>query len=109
MNVGTYEVTAKFTANDNYNTTVDKTATLTINPVAITGKTVTLSATDLVYSGKELQPTVSVAGLTSGDYDVAYTNNVETGTATVTITGKGNYIGKLTATFTISSCLQISL
>ena len=35
------------------------------------------------------------------DYTVAYTGNVNAGTATVTATGKGNYTGTQTATFTI--------
>ena len=40
--------------------------------------------------------------LTAGaDYTVDYANNTKPGTATVTITGVGNYAGTLTATFTI--------
>lgn len=35
------------------------------------------------------------------DYVVAYKNNVNAGTASVTITGKGNYTGSVTKTFTI--------
>ena len=35
------------------------------------------------------------------DYTVEYTNNTETGEATVTITGKGNYTGTVSTTFTI--------
>ena len=35
------------------------------------------------------------------DYAVAYKNNVNAGTASVTITGKGNYTGSVTKTFTI--------
>ncbi|MBQ6662700.1 MAG: cell wall-binding repeat-containing protein, partial [Firmicutes bacterium] len=35
------------------------------------------------------------------DYTVSYKNNVNPGTATVTITGKGNYTGTVSKTFTI--------
>ena len=35
------------------------------------------------------------------DYAVTYANNVSAGTATITITGQGNYTGTLSETFTI--------
>ena len=35
------------------------------------------------------------------DYTVKYENNVEKGTATVTVTGKGNYTGTIIKNFTI--------
>ncbi len=59
-----------------------------------------------VYTGSAIEPDVTVKDgettLTLGtDYDVAYSNNVNAGTATVTITGKGNYSGETAATFTI--------
>ena len=59
-----------------------------------------------VYTGSAIEPDVTVKDgettLTLGtDYEVAYSNNVNAGTATVTITGKGNYSGETAATFTI--------
>ena len=36
------------------------------------------------------------------DYTVSYSNNVEPGTATVTLTGIGNYTGSVSTTFTIN-------
>ncbi|NTW28211.1 MAG: hypothetical protein HGA39_02455 [Coriobacteriia bacterium] len=59
------------------------------------------------YTGSAITPTVVVTDgsttLAEGtDYTVAYTNNVNTGTATVTITGKGEYGGTKNATFTIT-------
>lgn len=36
------------------------------------------------------------------DYEVAYADNIEIGTATVTITGKGNYTGRYVGTFRIA-------
>ena len=40
--------------------------------------------------------------MTAGtDYEVAYSNNINVGTATITITGKGNYTGTITKIFNI--------
>lgn len=68
---------------------------------------VVLEQTDFIYTGEKLTPAVTVTGhkgvvLTEKvDYTVSYTNNTNTGIATVTVTGKGAYTGKTTATFTI--------
>ena len=61
---------------------------------------------DQTYTGEAIEPTVTVmdgeTALTlNTDYTVAYSNNVETGTATVTVTGTGDYSGEATANFTI--------
>jgi len=61
---------------------------------------------DQTYTGSAIEPTVTVKDgdvtLTLGtDYTVAYENNVETGTATVTVTGTGDYSGTAIATFII--------
>lgn len=67
---------------------------------------------ELVYTGKAIKPAVKVYDyktlLTENkDYTVSYKNNVNAADAsaakapTITITGKGNYEGKLTRTFTI--------
>ena len=61
---------------------------------------------DQTYTGSAITPTVTVMDgettlVLNTDYTVAYTNNVETGTATVTVTGTGNYSGTATANFTI--------
>ena len=72
-----------------------------------TNTQVTLSPTSYSYDGSEKKPTVTVqyqdAVLRSGvDYTVAYSNNKNVGTGSVTVTGAGNYIGEKTANFTIS-------
>ena len=59
------------------------------------------------YAGKALTPApkVTFAGvaLKSGtDYTLSYKNNVNAGTATVTIAGRGNYAGTTAATFKIN-------
>ena len=67
---------------------------------------VTLSQNVYTYDGTAKTPTVNVKDvdktLTKGsDYDVSYCNNVEIGTATVTVIGKGSYTGSVERTFTI--------
>ena len=41
------------------------------------------------------------------DYTVSYTNNINAGTATVTINGKGGYIGSITKTFQIKKAANL--
>ena len=81
--------------------------TYTVNGVALDLTCASVSKiADQTATGEALTPEVSVtyAGqvLTEGtDYKVSYADNVEPGTATVTITGEGNYFGTLETTFTI--------
>ncbi|MBQ7184851.1 MAG: leucine-rich repeat protein [Clostridia bacterium] len=106
-NVGTATVTVK--GKGNFSGTV--TCTFKINPLKLhTGKA-TLSDTTLKYTGKALKPKVTVTvkvgtktvTLTQGtDFTVKYANNKKPGTATVTITGKGNFTGTVTLNFTIT-------
>lgn len=61
---------------------------------------------DCTYTGKAIVPEFKVYDhstlLTAGvDYTVKYKNNTNVGTATVTITGKGNYTSFVTTNFTI--------
>ncbi len=58
------------------------------------------------YNGKAAEPYTEVKmGLTSlvegEDYTLSYRNNKNAGTGTVTVTGKGDYTGKITEKFTI--------
>lgn len=67
----------------------------------------TASAGDQTYMGSALEPAVTVRlgskTLASGtDYTVAYANNTNVGTATVTATGKGNYAGTAKKSFAIT-------
>lgn len=69
-------------------------------------KTVSLSATSYVYSGKPNKPTVTVidaAGKTidKENYDVTYSKNTAVGAGEAVITFKGNYEGAITKTFKI--------
>ena len=59
------------------------------------------------YTGSVIEPKITLKNgkesLTEGvDYTVIYSNNVEVGTATITITGIGEYTGTRTATFKIT-------
>ena len=61
---------------------------------------------DVPYSGEELRPAVEVRYggklLTEGiDYFLSYSDNVDVGTATVFISGMGDYSGDVRTTFTI--------
>lgn len=66
------------------------------------------SAASCVYTGKERKPAVTVKGtggvlLKAGtDYTTTYTNNINVGTGTVTITGIGKYQGTLVRNFKIN-------
>lgn len=60
-----------------------------------------------IYTGKAITPAVTVSyngkALVNGkDYTLGYTNNTNIGTASITITGAGNYTGTLTKTFEIT-------
>jgi gliding motility-associated-like protein len=100
-NVGTATVT--ITGTGNYSGT--KTQTFSI--VAKAASTLTIDAiANQTYTGSALTPALVVKDgnttLTAPtDYTVAYTNNTNVGTATVTITGAGNYSGTKTQTFSI--------
>lgn len=69
---------------------------------------VRLSASSYTYSGTAKKPKVTVIlngkTLTLGKhYSVKYTDNVNVGTAKVTVTGMGKYSGKKTVTFSIKA------
>ena len=84
------------------------TKSFTINRADISSCTVTLSDESLTYTGSSLRPTATVKSgdktLAAGtDFTVSYKDNVKEGTATVTITGAGNYTGIINTTFTITA------
>ncbi|MBR2776584.1 MAG: InlB B-repeat-containing protein, partial [Prevotella sp.] len=73
----------------------------------ITGKAVITEIPDQVYTGNEITPEISViyngdTTLKAGtDYTVEYLNNVNIGTATVVVSGTGDWSGITTRTFQI--------
>ncbi len=73
----------------------------------ITGANITIPQECYEYVSKEIRPEATVT-LSDGtvlknatEYIVDYTDNIEVGTATITVKGNGNYIGYATKSFTI--------
>ncbi|MCD7765376.1 MAG: CAP domain-containing protein [Lachnospiraceae bacterium] len=106
-NAGTATVTV--TGTGSYTGSLTK--TFTIEPAGISGASIALSASSYTYDGTAKKPSVTVTcggrTLTAGtDYTTAYSNNTTPGTATVTVSGKGNYTGTVQKTFTINKASQ---
>lgn len=86
----------------------EKTVTFEILPASIAGAAVTLQTGEYIADGATaFTPDVTSVILNGKtlvkdtDYTVSYKDNVNAGTATVTVTGKGNYTGSVSAAFTI--------
>lgn len=99
----TGEKTVTFEGKGNF--TGEKQVSYTIVPYSIEQGQVQISGS-LEYTGSPVIPelTVTAAGrvLEEGtDYTVEYANNTSPGEAALTVTGKGNYAGTLSGTFTI--------
>ena len=88
--------------------------------IELKGTDVVIDGTEFTYTGSPIEPkvTVTVEGkeLTAGkDYSVAYTNNVEVGTATVTVAGNATasetvgYTGTVEIDFTIKAAAPVTL
>jgi len=74
-------------------------------------KSAVLSGTVFTYTGSAIKPDVTVKAKVDGktktlkkgtDYKVSYKNNKKVGTASVTVTGIGNYTGTITKNFRIN-------
>lgn len=76
---------------------ISKTAVSGISTKTYTGKNITQSIV-LKYNGKTLK--------SGADYTVSYVNNKKVGTATIKITGKGQYGGVISKTFKINPAKQ---
>ena len=79
-----------------------------LSRISISKAIVTLSTSTYAYDGKAKKPgvTVKLNGKTlknGTDYTVSYSNNTKVGTAKVTITGKGNYTGSVSKTYSIKN------
>lgn len=91
---------------DNYNAASVKIA-VKVAPKNLAKDAVTITAPGQIYTGAALEPALTVVynGVTLAagvDYDVAYANNVEVGTAGYAVTFKGNYAGTASGTFAIA-------
>ena len=112
----TYTVYYKVKGNSDHTDFIptSNTVSVTIGPKSIADSTVKIAPIpNQVYDGgNELKPLPVVKdGATTlkkgTDYTVSYTNNTNAGTATLTITGKGNYEGTKAANFTIDPAKQV--
>ena len=79
-----------------------------LSRISISKASVTLSTSTYAYDGKAKKPgvTVKLNGKTlknGTDYTVSYSNNTKVGIAKVTITGKGNYTGSVSKTYSIKN------
>lgn len=102
LNVGTAKIILE--GKGHYKGTIEK--DFTISPQDLSNGQATVNER-IVYNGKAQEPQVDVKNykgntLTVGkDYSLKYSNNIDAGIATVTITGIGNYAGTITKQFTI--------
>ncbi|MCI9004820.1 MAG: leucine-rich repeat protein, partial [Lachnospiraceae bacterium] len=109
IEVGTADVSISGMGNYTSSVTAHFTITKAVEVVKadISKATVTLEETSYTYDGSAKTPavTVNLDGKTlvlNTDYSVSYSNNIEVGTADVSISGMGNYTGSATAHFTIT-------
>lgn len=94
IKTGTYTILVKGLGNY----TGEKNITLTITDHKSASKLTVAKIADQTYTGNEIKPVPVVKDgriiLTEGkDYKLSYQNNIKTGTATITITGIGDYAG----------------
>lgn len=80
--------------------------TYMIKAADISSYGMSLSKTTFSYNGKAQDPTVTLSDgnkklVLNKDYKITYTNDVNVGTAKVTVTGIGNYTGSKTMTYKI--------
>ena len=103
---GEYTVWYKVEGDSNHKNSQPKSVTATIAPKTVTA-TVTVGGGSLTYTGDPLKPDVIVKDgdtvISPDEYDVSYKDNVNAGTATVTVRNKagGNYTVSGSATFEI--------
>ena len=103
--VGNYTITPSGLTSSNYAITFAN-GTLTVGEKALENSFIA-DISSLVYNGQAQEPapvlTFHEMTLAAGtDYTVAYSNNTNAGTATVTCTGQGNYSGQAQKNFTIT-------
>ena len=103
---GEYTVWYKVEGDSNHKDSQPGSVTATIAPKTVTA-TVTVGGGSLTYTGDPLKPDVIVKDgdtvISPEEYDVSYRDNVNAGTATVTVRNKagGNYTVSGSATFEI--------
>lgn len=103
---GTYYVLATVAADgDNYEELTSDYVAFVIEAKELSEEDLFVDSSDQTYTGSELAlVSLSLSETTLAtvdDYSVGYSDNIDVGTATATITGQNNYTGTVTYTFTI--------
>lgn len=103
--VGKYAITVSGAEARNYVFTYAS-GTLTVTPKDLSAATLTLQDDSCAYTGNAITPVPTVTlddiDLTPAvDYELTYSNNIEPGVATMTVTGIDNYTGQIDTTFVI--------
>ena len=105
-NVGTYAVAIipEKSINNNYNIETTP-GSIHVIPSSITNYNVALDKNKYTYTGEEViaVPILSLNGFVLADfnYELEYSNNINSGTATVVITGIGNYDDSISVNYVI--------
>lgn len=100
---GTGKTIITFIGNYSYKEAITKEFTITEGRVS---NFVIKNLKNYTYTGSEIKPDIEVwvgnKKLTKDThYTISYSNNINAGTATITITGKGSYVGTQTVNFEI--------
>ncbi len=102
LQVGTCNIRCVITCGDY--TIGSGTCAVEVERRALTKADFDVDTNEKVYNGAAIEPEVKAVNpaLTANDYTVTYGENIETGTGTITITGKGDCQGILEYTFVIT-------
>ena len=106
---GTYTVTYKAVGTDGYGDSAEQSVPVTISPKTVSSPTIELSPASYTYDGSAKEPGVTVKDsgtvIPASEYTVSYSNNINAGTNTATVTiadnAGGNYTVSGNANFTI--------
>ncbi len=107
---GTAKITVQAKETENY-LPAETELTITVNRIRLAAGDVTVDPAPLTYNGKKQTPAVTVKKgsrklAADKDYTIVYADNLNAGTAKVTVTGKGNYRGAVEKTFSIAKADQ---
>ena len=115
IKVGTTDITSTYSDGNDRNDTKQLEVTA-VSFQDVSGAIATPG--DTVYTGSAITPTPTVTVVLDGvvttlvngtDYTLSYSNNIDTGIATVTATGMGDYSGTLSTAWTITGASFVSV
>ena len=79
-----------------------------VSKTNIASAAISIEESTFIYTGTQITPVITVKDSSNNilvenkDFTITYSDNVNAGTATVTVTGKGNYTGTISKSFTIA-------